>query len=83
MTLLDETGTSTTLSDVSAFATMFSEVGVVDASKLELPATTLADRCYGNMFKDCTSLTAAPEVLPATTLARYCYNKMFYNCTSL
>jgi len=80
MTLLDETGTSTTLSDVSAFATMFSEVGVVDASGLELPATTLATRCYANMFKDCTSLTAAPE-LPATTLANYCYNNMFYNCT--
>jgi hypothetical protein len=48
----------------------------------ELPATTLADYCYGHMFYDCTSLTQAPE-LPATTLASYCYSWMFYDCTSL
>ena len=48
----------------------------------ELPATTLADRCYYSMFSGCTSLTAAPE-LPATTLADVCYNRMFYGCASL
>jgi hypothetical protein len=48
----------------------------------ELPATTLADHCYGYMFSDCTSLTTAPE-LPATTLTNGCYNGMFYDCTSL
>jgi hypothetical protein len=48
----------------------------------ELPATTLADKCYQYMFEDCTNLTTAPE-LPATTLASYCYNQMFQGCTSL
>lgn len=55
---------------------------IVDASRLELPATTLANQCYGGMFYKCTSLTAAPE-LPATTLAYSCYGHMFYGCTSL
>ena len=48
----------------------------------ELPATTLAERCYCCMFYECTSLTTAPE-LPATTLAEYCYVSMFYGCTNL
>ena len=49
---------------------------------LELPATTLVDRCYDSMFSGCTSLTQAPE-LPATTLSDYCYYYMFKDCTSL
>ena len=48
----------------------------------ELPATTLADKCYSYMFKGCTSLTTAPE-LPATTLATSAYTYMFDGCTSL
>ena len=48
----------------------------------ELPATTLAHRCYNSMFYGCTSLTTAPE-LPATTLANYCYIYMFHRCTKL
>jgi hypothetical protein len=48
----------------------------------ELPATTLADYCYGGMFMGCTSLTTAPE-LPATTLANECYRHMFSGCTAL
>lgn len=55
---------------------------IVDASRLELPATTLADDCYGYMFSGCTSLVNAPE-LPAKTLADYCYSSMFEYCTSL
>jgi len=48
----------------------------------ELPATTLAERCYTSMFEDCSSLTTPPE-LPATTLADYCYANMFNGCSSL
>lgn len=55
---------------------------VADASKLILPATTLASGCYSYMFANCTSLTQAPA-LSATTLAEYCYVGMFSNCTSL
>ena len=47
-----------------------------------LPATTLAEYCYGSMFNSCSSLVNAPE-LPATTLANNCYNQMFNECTSL
>ena len=55
---------------------------VVNASKLLLPATTLANNCYDNMFWGCTSLSTAPE-LPATTLKTECYKNMFWGCTSL
>ena len=61
---------------------LFLSLQVVDASNLELPATTLSDYCYSYMFCDCTSLTQAPE-LPATELSSHCYQLMFYNCTSL
>ena len=53
-----------------------------------LPATTLAQNCYGGingpdgMFSNCTRLTQAPK-LPATTLVRNCYQGMFSGCTSL
>ena len=56
--------------------------GVINASNLILPATTLADSCYRAMFSDCTSLTQAPS-LPVTILASNCYSGMFYNCSSL
>ena len=55
---------------------------LINAENLILPATTLADGCYGSMFYGCTSLTTAPK-LPATTLADYCYINMFGGCTSL
>ena len=47
-----------------------------------LPATTLANRCYAWMFAYCTSLSTAPD-LPATTLAAYCYDGMFWECSKL
>lgn len=47
-----------------------------------LPATTLANTCYGYMFQGCSALTIPPS-LPATTLADNCYRSMFYNCTNL
>lgn len=52
------------------------------ATPPELPATTMATRCYQNMFQSCTSLTSAPE-LPSTTLADRCYLYMFHGCSSL
>lgn len=56
--------------------------GLVSATNLCLPATTLRDYCYQEMFGNCTSLTVAPE-LPATSMTSYCYDGMFSNCTSL
>lgn len=49
----------------------------------ELPATTLAERCYGSMFKNCTALVTAPKELPATELAEGCYQAMFQSCEKL
>lgn len=57
--------------------------GLIDASKLLLPATTLTNYCYSYMFNNCTGLTGAPTILPATTLKSNCYGYMFKGCTSL
>ena len=67
----------------SAFYSLFgSNSNITGAENMVLPATTLANVCYGYMFEGCTSLTTAPELL-ATTLANECYNGMFYGCTNL
>lgn len=66
----------------SIFSDLFSECKIVSAENLSLPATTLAQECYGMMFNGCTSLISAPQ-LPATELANYCYAAMFLDCTSL
>jgi len=58
------------------------ETGLVDASKLTLPMSTMSENGYRSMFQGCTNLTAAPA-LPATTLANNCYQDMFYGCTRL
>ena len=66
-----------------AFLSLFlSNSTLVNAQNLSLPATTLADGCYGYMFYGCTNLTTAPE-LPVTTLATGCYINMFQGCTGL
>ena len=56
--------------------------GLIDASELLLPATTLVSNCYDSMFNACTNLTTAPE-LPATTLTQSCYHGMFQGCFRL
>ena len=66
----------------SCFQELLQYSNIVSAENLILPATTLAEGCYGSMFKNCTNLTTAPQ-LPTTTLASYCYTRMFGNCTSL
>lgn len=67
----------------SAFAFLFYlNSNLIDASGLEMPATTLADSCYGSMFNGCSALTSAPA-LPATTLASLCYSNMFSGCSAL
>ncbi len=76
----------TTFPNASAtniFDTLFdASTTLLDASALDLPATTLLTNCYVGLFSGCVNLTAVPT-LPATTLAPGCYALMFYNCTSL
>ena len=60
---------------------MFRGSGFVNLEGFELPATTLASRCYECIFYNCTSLTDASALkLPATTLAYRCYANMFREC---
>jgi hypothetical protein len=49
----------------------------------DLPATTLASKCYRTMFSNCDGLIEAMDVIPATTLGYSCYSMMFYKCISL
>ena len=65
-----------------AFLGLFMSQPIVNATRLILPATTLAVNCYSSMFLGCTQLEVAPA-LPATTLAMSCYMGMFSGCTSL
>lgn len=64
------------------FRYMFYQTKVIDASKLELPWTTLSTWCFGRMFQGCTSLVKAPELKDVTT-ATQCYQWMFINCSNL
>ncbi len=80
MTLIDETGETTTLTEKYAFAHFFESTPIVTAPKL--PALVLSDHCYEYMFDRCLNLTVAPE-LPATTLSDCCYKYMFEYCESL
>ena len=85
MSLIRSTGfvTATTLESSFTFVALFQYCpGLIDASKLILPATTLKADCYYGMFQGCRNLTAAPE-LPATTLEGRCYGQMFSYCISL
>ena len=80
-TLQDWRNYSTVDTQNAKFSDLFYDCSVLTSAP-ELPATTLADKCYSYMFHNCTSLTSAPK-LPATTLAGSCYNSMFSGCTSL
>lgn len=56
---------------------------IIDASELEMPATTLSEGCYSSMFGGCVSLVTPPPELPATVLTDYCYAGMFADCMQL
>ena len=80
-TLLDWRNYNTVDTKDARFCSLFNGCSVLTSAP-ELPATTLADRCYYGMFLSCANLESAPE-LPATTLAKECYRGMFYDCRKL
>ena len=80
-TLVDYDNYVTVSTANARFCYLFRECASLTTAP-ELPATTLADRCYYGMFYKCDGLTTAPE-LPATTLAPYCYAIMFSTCAGL
>ena len=81
MSLIDETGRSTTIPNKNCFSYLFANCESLTQAP-ELPATTLMDSCYSNMFLGCTSLKKAPE-LPATIMSEACYQYMFMGCLDL
>ena len=80
-TLLDWNNYNKVETHYAKFCYLFSGCSVLTSAP-ELPATTLAEDCYGRMFEGCTNLTTAPK-LPAETLAKQCYEGMFMNCSNL
>ena len=56
--------------------------GLVDASKLIIPATNAVASAYREMFLDCTSLEIGPEIL-ATKLNYLTCANMFKGCSKL
>ena len=80
-TLLDYRTYKTVATDQAKFCYLFSKCSVLTSAP-QLPATTLASKCYSYMFSGCTNLKSAPE-LPAKTLAYSCYSYMFNGCTSI
>ena len=80
-TLQDWRNYSTVDTQNAKFSYLFYDCSVLTSAP-ELPATTLADKCYSYMFHNCTSLTSAPK-LSAIELAVGCYCRMFWGCENL
>ena len=80
-TLLDYKTYKTVDTSNARFCHLFIYCKVLTSAP-QLPATTLASKCYSYMFSSCTSLESAPA-LPATTLADHCYQSMFNLCKNL
>lgn len=80
-TLLDYESYKTVKTDQALFCCLFENCTAITSAP-DLPAETLADKCYREMFANCKNLVKAPA-LPAKTLAEYCYESMFEGCTSL
>ena len=80
-TLLDWRNYNTVETGNARFCYLFKGCSALTSAP-ELPAKTLAGRCYLKMFEGCTNLTSAPE-LPAETLENYCYLGMFTDCSNL
>ena len=80
-TLLDYKTYKTVDTSNARFCYLFIYCEVLTSAP-QLPATTLASKCYSYMFSSCTSLESAPA-LPAKTLAYSCYQSMFNLCKNL
>ena len=85
MSLVDEDNFDTITTMVGAsFAGLFAGNEFdIDASGLQLPATTLSKNCYSRMFAGCSRMSATPVELPALTLATGCYSYMFEGCSEM
>ena len=83
LTTVPAIGNSTTIMADYACKNMFGYCTSLTQAP-ELPATTLASKCYYSMFVSCTSLTTVPAIGNSTTImADYACASMFSGCTSL
>jgi len=78
MSLLSKTMNKTSVPSFG-FAHLFSNMDIVSARNLELPASTVADLGYYGMFENNDNLVAGPVILPATVLGFGSYAYMFYS----
>ena len=86
MSLISSTSfaTATTISSTYALRSIFTgNTHVLDASRLQLPATTLNTYSYYCLFYNCSNLVNGVKVLPATSLGNRCYGSMYSGCSSL
>lgn len=81
MSLFDTKGETDEIQENTLNA-LFADSGVIDASKLLLPAKTVEQCGYESMFYGCKTLTKAPE-LPATNIGERAYKSMFDGCENL
>lgn len=71
----------TVIPDGANISYLFYNTKLVDASELQMPATTLTTNCYAFMFYG-TWIKTHPK-LPATTMVNGCYQSMFRNIVNL
>jgi hypothetical protein len=71
-TSVDQQGCETAFKD---------NTGLIDASNLVMPATSLSQNAYNSFFSGCSSLVSGPKELPVN--GNNTHALMFANCTSL
>ena len=57
--------------------------GLVDASKLMFPATTVGNFGYNHTFYGCSDMTKAPEIFATDVGSRYGFGSLYDGCSSL
>ena len=66
------------------FSKLFSNnMGIYDASQLELTPKLSSIGLYMGMFQSCTTLVTSPQKIYLTDMSKDCCRTMFYKCSSL
>ena len=66
------------------FSKLFSNnMGIYDASQLELTPKLSSIGLYMGMFQSCTTLVTSPQKIYLTDMSKECCRTMFYKCSSL
>ena len=66
------------------FSNLFSNnLGIYDASSLELTPKLSSEGLYMSMFQGCSELVTSPQKIYLTDMSTNCCRTMFYQCSSL